>query len=220
VGQTLSAAEFQQANLPTYKAGIGLRSAGWSADAAFVASVLETADLRQAMLGRVLVPPGMALARAELTERLADSPVDLDTLLSAPPTEPADRSHGLSSPSPGEVPAPAAAPPSGRHIQHTLLQPLDELSFRSLLETQPIRSRARLQATSRRGASDWLAPHPPHQSAGLSLGPSCCSSRFTLPSGCAHLRQRIFLPLPPLQSQAHPTGPRGTITTLLCRPIH
>ena len=110
VGQTLSAAEFQQANLPTYKAGLGLRSAEWSADAAFVASVLETADLRQAMLGRVLVPPGMALAKAELSERLADSPVDLNTLLSAPPAEPADRSHGLSSPSPGEVPAPAAPP--------------------------------------------------------------------------------------------------------------
>ena len=47
-------------------------------------------------------------------------------------------------------------PPSGRHIQHTLLQPLDDLSFRSLLETQPIRSRARPQAASRRGASGWL----------------------------------------------------------------
>jgi hypothetical protein len=71
------------------------------------ASVLETADLRQAMLGRVLVPPGMALARAGLTERLADSPVHFDTLLSAPPAEPADP-HGLFSPSPGEVPAPSA----------------------------------------------------------------------------------------------------------------
>ena len=47
-------------------------------------------------------------------------------------------------------------PPSARHIQHTLLHPLDELSFRSLLESQPIRSRARLQAASRRGASGWL----------------------------------------------------------------
>ena len=156
VGQTLSAAEFQQANLPTYKAGIGLRSAEWSADAAFVASVLETADLREAMLGRVLAPPGMALAKAALSERLADSPVDLDTLLSAPPAEQADRSHGLSSPSPGEVPAPSAPPPSSKHIQHTLLQPLDELSFSSLFDSQPIRSRARLQAASRRGASGWL----------------------------------------------------------------
>jgi hypothetical protein len=141
VGAPMTADQIVQCGLPFSFGGLGIQSAVDLADAAFVASVIQTRGVQTSILGRTPEVPGFTEALHRLNAKLSDeSQIDPAALAGA------------------------------KNVQKVICGRLNTVIFDSLLAGSIRRDRARLRACRMPYAAAWLSV-PPIRALGLCFHP-------------------------------------------------